>query len=74
MGFRHPQVEVEAPKPNADIIHSSFVFFIDPSGHERYLGSPMDDHTAKGAVYLPAGLLASWGQGNALVTRSLISH
>jgi protein SCO1/2 len=67
-------VEVEAPNPNADIIHSSFVFFIDPSGHERYLGSPMDDHTAKGASYLPAGPLASWGQGIALVTRSMTSH
>ncbi|MHB1929987.1 MAG: SCO family protein [Acidimicrobiales bacterium] len=65
-------VEVEAPNPNADIIHSSFVYFIDPSGHERYLGNPTDDHTASGAAYLPAGPLASWGQGIALVSRSLV--
>ena len=64
-------IEVEAPSPNADIIHSSFVYFIDPSGHERYLGNPTVDHTANGAVYLPAGPLASWGQGIALVSRSL---
>jgi cytochrome oxidase Cu insertion factor (SCO1/SenC/PrrC family) len=65
-------IEVEAPNPNSDIIHSSFVYFIDPSGHERYLGNPTDDHTANGTAYLPAGPLASWGQGIALVARSLI--
>jgi len=65
-------VEVEAPNPNSDIIHSSFVYFIDPSGHERYLGNPTDDHTASGAAYLPAGPLASWGEGISLVARSLI--
>jgi cytochrome oxidase Cu insertion factor (SCO1/SenC/PrrC family) len=64
-------VAVQAPSPNADIIHSSFAFFIDPTGHERYLANPTDDHTASGASYLPAGPLASWGQGIALVSRSL---
>jgi cytochrome oxidase Cu insertion factor (SCO1/SenC/PrrC family) len=66
-------VLVQAPSPNADIIHSSFVFFIGPDGHERYLANPTDDHTSSGAAYLPAGSLASWGQGIALVSRSLIS-
>jgi cytochrome oxidase Cu insertion factor (SCO1/SenC/PrrC family) len=65
-------IEVEAPNPNADIIHTSVVFFIDPSGHERYIATPMDDHTAQGSAYLPAGPLASWGDGIALVTRQLI--
>jgi cytochrome oxidase Cu insertion factor (SCO1/SenC/PrrC family) len=64
-------VVVQAPSPDADIIHSSFVYFIDPSGHERYLGDPTDDHTSSGAAYLPAGTLASWGQGIALVAQSL---
>ena len=62
---------VQAPSPNADIIHSSFVFFIDPNGKERYLANPMDYHTSTGVAYLPTGQLTSWGQGVALVARSL---
>jgi len=64
-------VSVDAPSPSADVIHSSFVYFIDPNGHERYLGSPEDDHTAKGDAYLPANQIASWGQGIAMVARSM---
>jgi cytochrome oxidase Cu insertion factor (SCO1/SenC/PrrC family) len=64
-------IVVQAPSPNADVIHSSFAFFIGPDGRERYLANPTDDHTASGTAYLPAGPLASWGQGIALVTRSL---
>ena len=63
---------VQAPSPNADIIHSSFVFFIDPKGEERYVANPMDYHRSSGAAYLPAGQLTSWGQGIALVARSLV--
>jgi cytochrome oxidase Cu insertion factor (SCO1/SenC/PrrC family) len=62
---------VQARSPNADIIHSSFVFFIDPNGQERYLANPMDYHTSTGVAYLPTGQLTSWGQGIALVARSL---
>jgi len=69
--WRHYGIQVQAPSPNADIIHSSFVFFIDPTGHERYLANPTDDHTSSGTAYLPAGPLASWGQGIALMARSL---
>ena len=65
-------IVVQAPSPTADIIHSSFVFFIDPNGNERYLANPTDDHTASGAAFLPAGPLASWGQGLALVSQSLV--
>jgi cytochrome oxidase Cu insertion factor (SCO1/SenC/PrrC family) len=65
-------IAVQAPSPDADIIHSSFTYFIDPAGHERYLADPMVDHTAAGASYLPAGQLTSWGQGIALVSRSLL--
>lgn len=64
-------VEVDAPNPSADVIHSSFVYFIDPTGHERYLGSPEDDHKANGNAYLPGDQIASWGQGIATVARSL---
>ncbi|HEY5103622.1 MAG TPA: SCO family protein [Acidimicrobiales bacterium] len=63
---------VEAPKPTSDIIHTSIVFFIGPNGDERYIGVPMDDHTRKGASYLPLSQLNSWGNGIALVAQSLI--
>ena len=66
-------VQVDAPNPTADVIHSSFAYFIDPSGHERYLGSPQDDHRANGEAYLPGNQIAEWGQGIALVARSTSS-
>jgi cytochrome oxidase Cu insertion factor (SCO1/SenC/PrrC family) len=66
-------VEVQAPSPNADIIHTSIVYFIDKNGVERYIGSPMDDHTAKGTAYLPANQLEPWVQGIALVAAYLAS-
>jgi cytochrome oxidase Cu insertion factor (SCO1/SenC/PrrC family) len=64
-------VQVDAPGPNADVIHTSIVYFIDPSGHERFIAAPMDDHTANGTAYLPAGQLTSWGHGIALAARQL---
>jgi cytochrome oxidase Cu insertion factor (SCO1/SenC/PrrC family) len=65
------QIQVDAPGPDADVIHSSQMYFIDPQGRERFLASPMADHTASGSSYLPAGQLASWGRGIALVARQL---
>ncbi|HEV2373984.1 MAG TPA: SCO family protein [Streptosporangiaceae bacterium] len=64
-------VAVHAPSRNADVIHSSLVFFIDPQGRERFLATPMVDHTMGGASFLPAGQLTSWGRGIALVARQL---
>jgi cytochrome oxidase Cu insertion factor (SCO1/SenC/PrrC family) len=69
--WRAYNIEVEAPSPNADIIHTSAVYFIDPQGREAFLASPMDDHTAKGTAYLPAAQLTAWGQGIALIARHL---
>ena len=60
-----------APRPNADIIHTSIVYFIDRKGVERYVGSPMDDHTSSGTAYLPANQLSAWGVGIALVAKDL---
>jgi cytochrome oxidase Cu insertion factor (SCO1/SenC/PrrC family) len=65
------EITVEAPGPDADVIHSSVMYFIDPQGRERFMADPMADHTASGSSYLPAGQLASWGQGIALVARQL---
>jgi protein SCO1/2 len=64
-------IQVDAPDPTADVEHTDALYFIDPQGHERYVASPWVDHTAKGVSYLPAGPLASWGQGIALVSRNL---
>ena len=65
------QIQVDAPGPDADVIHSSQMYFIDPQGRERFLANPMVDHTASGSSYLPPNQLASWGQGIALVARQL---
>ncbi len=67
----HYQIQVEAPSRNADVIHTSLVYFIDPSGHERYVTSPMVDHTKKGLAFLPPGQLAAWARGTALVARAV---
>jgi cytochrome oxidase Cu insertion factor (SCO1/SenC/PrrC family) len=69
--WRAYNIEVGAPGRNADVIHTSEVLFIDPGGRERYLATPMADYTAKRKAYLPAGPLAEWGKGIALVTRQL---
>jgi cytochrome oxidase Cu insertion factor (SCO1/SenC/PrrC family) len=63
--------EVEDPSPNADVIHSSFMYFIDPQGRERYLANPMVDHTKSGSAYLPASQQAAWAHGIAGVARQL---
>jgi cytochrome oxidase Cu insertion factor (SCO1/SenC/PrrC family) len=65
------QVMVRAPSRNADVIHTSLIYFIDPQGRERYVAAPMVDHTAKGVSYLPPGQLAAWGRGIALVARAV---
>jgi cytochrome oxidase Cu insertion factor (SCO1/SenC/PrrC family) len=64
-------IEVEAPNPDADIVHTSAVYFIDPQGQEKFLASPMVDHNQKNQAYLPAGQIASWGRGIALIARHL---
>jgi cytochrome oxidase Cu insertion factor (SCO1/SenC/PrrC family) len=71
--WNHYGIVVQAPSPSADIVHSSFVFFIGPDGREHYLANPTDDRTASGAAYLPTDQLTSWGQGIALTARSLLS-
>lgn len=64
-------IDVMAPGPNADIIHTSIVYFIDSAGHERYAAFPTDDHTASGKAYLPVDQISTWGHGITLVLRGL---
>jgi len=61
--WRNYNVAVQAPDPDADIVHSSVVYFIDPRGRERYLASPQVDHTSSGVSYLPPGQIPAWGRG-----------
>jgi cytochrome oxidase Cu insertion factor (SCO1/SenC/PrrC family) len=64
-------IEVQAPNPNADIVHTSAMYFIDPHGRERYLAMPEVDHTKSGTAYLPAAQQVSWGQGIARLAAGL---
>ena len=47
------------------------IYFIDPSGKERFAASPMVDHTTNGTSYLPLAQQAAWGRGIALIARQL---
>lgn len=66
------EIAVQVPSPDAGIVHTSAVYFIDPAGRERFIAAPMADRTSSGASYLPAGQLAAWGQGIAQVARTLV--
>jgi protein SCO1 len=69
--WRDYHIEVQAPNPNADIVHTSAIYFIDPHGRERYLAMPEVDHTKSGTAYLPAAQQASWGHGIARLAAGL---
>lgn len=61
--WKNYNIYVQAPNPNADIVHTSVVYFIGPDGTERYLASPQVDHTASGTAYLPPDQMLAWGHG-----------
>lgn len=65
-------ISVNAPSPTADVQHSSEIFFIGPSGHERYIASPIVDHTKAGTAFLPANQLATWGEGISAVSKDTL--
>jgi cytochrome oxidase Cu insertion factor (SCO1/SenC/PrrC family) len=71
--WRDYHIEVQAPDPGADIVHTAAVYFLDPQGRQRYLAAPMVNHTKSGKAYLPAAQIAWWGHGIALVARQLAS-
>jgi cytochrome oxidase Cu insertion factor (SCO1/SenC/PrrC family) len=66
-------IAVQAPSPTADVIHSDNMYFIDPSGHERWMALPTDDHTANGTSYLPAKQVHQWGVDIASIASRLLS-
>ncbi len=69
--WRAYNIDVQAPGPNADIVHTSAVYFIDTHGRERFLASPEADHHANGSSFLPAGQISDWGHGLADLARDL---
>jgi cytochrome oxidase Cu insertion factor (SCO1/SenC/PrrC family) len=72
--WRDYHIAVQAPNPDADIVHTSALYFIDPQGREAFLADPMVDHTKKGTAYLPAKQIAQWATGIALVARHLAAQ
>jgi cytochrome oxidase Cu insertion factor (SCO1/SenC/PrrC family) len=69
--WKNYQIFVQAPSASADVIHTSLIYFIAPDGQERFVTAPMVDHTSNHVAYLPAGQLAQWGRGIALVARAI---
>jgi protein SCO1 len=69
--WRDYNIQVEAPSPNGDIVHTSAVYFIDARGAERYLATPMVGHTANGTAYLPPAQVAAWASGIARLAGDL---
>jgi cytochrome oxidase Cu insertion factor (SCO1/SenC/PrrC family) len=69
--WRDYHIEVQAPSRNADILHTSAIYFISPAGTERFLATPMVDHTAGGTAYLPLAQTQDWARGIAAIARDL---
>jgi cytochrome oxidase Cu insertion factor (SCO1/SenC/PrrC family) len=69
--WRDYNIQVQAPNPNADIIHTSVLYFIDARGAERFIASPMVDHMANGTAYLPLAQISDWAGGIARVVDDL---
>ena len=65
-------VAVQAPNPNVDIVHSDTIYFIDSTGHQRWIAIPTEQHTASGAAYLPAPQVRQWGVDIASVVRQML--
>jgi protein SCO1 len=69
--WRDYHIQVVAPSPTADVEHTSAIYFIGANGTERYLTSPMVDHTSGGTAYLPLSQVHSWARGIALLARDM---
>ena len=54
-------IYVNAPGPNATVLHSDDMYFIDPQGKEWAVALPTDQLTAQKTGYLPPGQVRQWG-------------
>ena len=70
--WRDYGIAVVAPKPTADILHTSLMYFIDPQGNERFMASPIVNHTSAGKSFLPPATISAWGRGIAAVARATL--
>lgn len=65
-------VIVPADKNPNNIVHADYFYFVNPSGQERYLASPMVDQAKNGVGYLPQPTLVQWGNGIATYVRRIM--
>jgi cytochrome oxidase Cu insertion factor (SCO1/SenC/PrrC family) len=66
--WRNYNIQVQAPGPDTEVIHTSALYFIDARGAERFVASPMADHMASGTAYLPLAQISDWASGIARLT------
>ena len=64
-------ITVAAKSASADIVHTSIIYFIDPTGQERFVAAPAVDYTTDGTAYLPTNEITAWGQGIAQISQDL---
>jgi cytochrome oxidase Cu insertion factor (SCO1/SenC/PrrC family) len=69
--WRDYHIQVEAPSRDADVAHTSAIYFIGATGTERYLTSPMVDHTSDGTAFLSLSQIHDWARGIALLARDM---
>jgi cytochrome oxidase Cu insertion factor (SCO1/SenC/PrrC family) len=56
-------IGVELPQRASQTVHSDYLFFINPLGHERFLAEPFADRGRNGTGYLPAATVQQFGRG-----------
>lgn len=64
-------VQVEAPNPRKDILHTSITYFINKEGRESYVAAPTVDYTKTNQAYLPANQITLWAKGIAQASLDL---
>lgn len=70
--WREYGVAVQAPNPNVDVVHSDTIYFIDSTGHQRWIAIPTEEHTSSGVAFLPAPQVHQWGVDIASVVRQML--
>ncbi|MFI4971059.1 MAG: SCO family protein [Hyphomicrobiales bacterium] len=56
-------IEVIVPRHSIQTIHSSYIYFLSPSGRERFLADATVLQRQNGTAYLPSDLVDRWGKG-----------
>ena len=61
--WRSYGIEVILPKNGTQTVHSSYMYFVNPLGRERFLADASITQRRNGVGYLPPKLLQRWGRG-----------